>query len=544
MGRRKSYIHLELNRIVKDSWRAFKNQYFMNVLIVFMVGVIVGGYSFTTNNAVIGTGSSVENAEMQAVYDRATGKSNAEVLENLVNEIDFIHIDTRLAKTTAQKYSRGVVSVFVNEITSSGSVGFGVLNGFNTLIFKDSISRSVVIFCFAGLLLIFNVFVRNLMIVGRCRFFLEHRRYSDTKTDRILFVYKYGKTKNVAKVMFIRYVRQFLWNFTIIGGFVKRYEYAMIPYILAENPDIEWKEAFELSKKLAFGEKRRIFGLDVLCFGGYIVSSFTYNFLNVFVVNPIKECAYAEIYMTLRELKTSEEIKEKYLNDSALNIPELVVNAYPEEAYKINSLTKRNWIKIDYNRDYSFTTIILFFFSFAFVGWAWEVFYTLLNQGILANRGTLFGPWLPIYGFGGLIIIVFLKPFRKNPLIMFGVTVIACGILEYFTSWILEFLFDTKWWDYTGFFLNINGRVCLEGLFVFGLAGVGFTYIFAPMLDNLYSRLASKARKPLCIALVSLFAVDVAWSAFHPNRGAGVTINDSAEVAAEIAAIMETEEVK
>ena len=102
MGKRTSYIHLELKHIVKDSWKAFKNKYFMNVLIVFMVGVIVGGYSLSTQNAVIGTNTSVENAEMQAVYDRATGKSNAEVIENLVNEIDFLRIDTSLAKTTAQ----------------------------------------------------------------------------------------------------------------------------------------------------------------------------------------------------------------------------------------------------------------------------------------------------------------------------------------------------------------------------------------------------------------------------------------------------------
>lgn len=539
MEKRTSYIHLELKRIVKDSWTAFKKHYFMNVLIVFMVSIIVGGYSFSTKNAVIGTSSTVENAELQAVYDRATGKSNAEVIEDLINELEFLHIDTRLAKSTAQKYSRGVVSVFVNEITSSGSVGFGVLNGINSLLFKDKISRSIVIFCFAALLLVFNILVRNILVVGKCRYFMEHRRYLDTKPDKLLFVYKFGKTNNVAKVMFLRYIFQLLWNFTIIGGFVKRYEYAMIPYILAENPDIEWKEAFKLSKKLAFGEKRRIFALDLICFVGYILSSFTYNFLNVFVVNPVKECAYAEIYMTLRELKTDHEIKSKLLFDETLTIPELVKNAYPEDAYKISTRIKRTWIKIDYERDYSFTTIILFFFSFAFVGWVWEVFYTLLNEGVLANRGTLTGPWLPIYGFGGLIIIVLLKPFRKNPLVMFGVTVVACGILEYLTSWVLELLFDAKWWDYTGYFLNINGRICLEGLFVFGLAGVGFTYIFAPMLDNLYSRLTMKSRKPICIVLVALFLVDAGWSAFHPNKGAGVTIGDS-EVAAEIEAIKET----
>ncbi len=102
----------------------------------------------------------------------------------------------------------------------------------------------------------------------------------------------------------------------------------------------------------------------------------------------------------------------------------------------------------------------------------------------------------------------------------------ACGALEYFTSWILEVLFDAKWWDYTGYFLNINGRICLEGLFVFGLAGVAFTYVFAPMLDNLYAHLKDSYRKPLCTILLILIAADAGWSAFHPNTGAGITYTD------------------
>ena len=138
---------------------------------------------------------------------------------------------------------------------------------------------------------------------------------------------------------------------------------------------------------------------------------------------------------------------------------------------------KRQWIKIDYDRKYSFSTIVLFFFSFAFVGWVWEVFYTLLNEGVLANRGTMFGPWLPIYGVGGLLIIVGLRPLRKNPGLLFMGAFAACGALEYFAAWALETLFHTKWWDYTGYFLNVNGRICLEGLFVFGLAGVAPRFI-------------------------------------------------------------------
>ncbi len=169
---------------------------------------------------------------------------------------------------------------------------------------------------------------------------------------------------------------------------------------------------------------------------------------------------------------------------------------------------------------------MLFFFSFAFVGWVWEVFYTLLNEGVLANRGTMFGPWLPIYGVGGLVIIIGLRPLRHRPGLLFLGAFVACGALEYFAAWALEMLFHTKWWDYNGYFLNVHGRICLEGLFVFGLAGVAFTYLFAPMLDNLYKKIPKDKVKPVCIVLLVLFAIDLGFSAFHPNAGAGVTYGD------------------
>lgn len=538
MSKRKSVINLKLTEIARSSWKAFTSKFFLNVLIVFLAGIIVGGYSLTTKNGTIGSTADVVSVGTQAVYDRATGKSNADVLENFINGLQIVSVDTRLASTTTQKYTRGVVSVFVNQITSSGSVGFGILNGINTLVFQGSVSHSIVIFCLALILLLINVFVRYVLLVGECRYFLEHRRYSDTKIDKLLFIYKHGKTNNVAKVMFIRYIKQLLWNFTIIGGLIKRYEYSMIPYILAEDPTIEWKDAFKISKELTRGEKKRIFAMDLVYFVGYIVSSFTYNLLSVFLFNPLKSCAYAEIYITLREAK-SVSVNIKAINrDDYLYTSSVVDDVYPEDKYTLKPLAKRNWINIDYDRNYSISTMILFFFTFSFVGWCWEVFYKLLNEGIIVNRGMLTGPWLPIYGFGGVIIILLLKPLRHKPFTLFLGAFVACGILEYGTSWAMEMIFDTKWWDYSGYFLSINGRVCLEGLFVFGLAGVGFTYIFAPLLDNLYSHIKPDKRKVIISALLTVFAIDFGWSMFHPNTGVGITYTE--EEIAQATAVTET----
>ena len=81
-----------------------------------------------------------------------------------------------------------------------------------------------------------------------------------------------------------------------------------------------------------------------------------------------------------------------------------------------------------------------------------------------------------------------------------------------------------SWWDYHGFFLNINGRVCLEGLLLFATGGIIVTYLVAPILANLLDKIGQKVKVILCIVLVSLIAFDFYYSGKHPNTGEGVTI--------------------
>ena len=57
--------------------------------------------------------------------------------------------------------------------------------------------------------------------------------------------------------------------------------------------------------------------------------------------------------------------------------------------------------------------------------------------------------------------------------------VVLCGVVEYFTSYYLEVTQGKKWWDYSGYFLNLNGRICAEGLLVFGVGGMAIVYALA-----------------------------------------------------------------
>lgn len=174
-------------------------------------------------------------------------------------------------------------------------------------------------------------------------------------------------------------------------------------------------------------------------------------------------------------------------------------------------------------RSYTIVHLAAMFFIFCFVGWVWEVTLAFITEGGFVNRGTLHGPWLPIYGTGGLIILIALRRLREKPVLLFVGTVVLCGALEYFSSWWLERTHGQRWWDYSGYFLNLNGRICAEGLLVFGLGGLAITYLLAPVLDDLLSRVNTRALTAIVVVLAVLYCGDYAYSAFHPNAGSGIT---------------------
>jgi uncharacterized membrane protein len=146
-------------------------------------------------------------------------------------------------------------------------------------------------------------------------------------------------------------------------------------------------------------------------------------------------------------------------------------------------------------------------------------------KGKLINRGVLHGPILPIYGVGGILILTILNVFRKKPLVHFIMTMVLCGTVEYFSGWALEKIFDAKWWDYSGYFLNLNGRICAEGLLVFGIAGLAFIYVLSPLIDNALRHIKRQIQLPVALVLIALLVVDCIFSRFVPNSGYGITGN-------------------
>ncbi len=199
--------------------------------------------------------------------------------------------------------------------------------------------------------------------------------------------------------------------------------------------------------------------------------------------------------------------------------------AYPVRLYPVPEEERRKLVQsLNYMRYYSLWSLIVIFLSMSMFGWLWEVGMHLVSYGEFVNRGALHGPWLPIYGTGAVLILTVLNRFRKNPALEFGAAIVLCGFLEYMTSLVMEIVTGgTKWWDYSGYFLNLNGRICAEGLLVFGIGGLAIVYIIAPVIDDLTGRLNERKVMTVCTVLLVLFLADAVYSQIHPNTGEGVT---------------------
>lgn len=166
--------------------------------------------------------------------------------------------------------------------------------------------------------------------------------------------------------------------------------------------------------------------------------------------------------------------------------------------------------------------ILLFYFS-CICGWIWEV---LMHwwiddvtvspiEIILHYRGVLQGPWVPLYGCGVLLLAAIWFVFRKNKLHIILVSILSCGILEYATGCVLETLFHKTYWDYTGFFFNIQGKICFISVFGFGIAGAAFTIFLMPRYLKLFEKLEkhfNRLLQKISLFLTLLFTVDCLYS--------------------------------
>lgn len=524
-----------------------------------------------------------------------------EFLERTAQALDKIekeakHRKKQLEQKQQEKESRilgrrrGVFASVVNSV-ASGELLVAAASAVDSLVGSKNLALAILIVCAMLLYFAFWMFGTNMYVVISRRIFLEGRCYQRIPMQRLLFLLRIKRWGRVSRTMLAASVYRLLWDLTVIGGVIKRYSYYMVPFIVAENPDISAREAISLSRKMMYGHKWECFLFELSFIGWDILSILTLRISGVFFSYPYQVASFGEYYAKLRalaienKLSGSERLDDRYLFETAsgeilhiaygdvvdmmeeetqlpkrkgisgkiadifgiifartkeeeayeqwqdeyvrilLMKSEVEGRSYPVRLSMMPVEEKRMWVdKARYLRPYYVWNLVLMFFVFSFIGWAWEVSLHLIVSGNFVNRGVLHGPWLPIYGTGGILILVVLNRLRKHPLAEFAATVVLCGVVEYWTSYFLEKMNGgQRWWDYSGYFLNLDGRICAEGLLVFGIGGVAIVYVLAPILDNAIRRIPVKLLVAVCMSLLLAFCADEIYSAEHPNTGKGIT---------------------
>lgn len=589
-------------RLKAHAKKSLKNHYFYFLTLLLFSGII--GSTNSVSVTALGMMNPADTAIPNVVE---VGRSKiVSGFDNVYSELVFGKIKTaeKIAQDQLDEQtqngkniggvefgrSRGVFAMIINQI-SSGSILIVIQQAIISLFGSTDIANTIFIILSLFILVLVWIFFVNVYKVIYKRVFLEGRMYERVPINRLMFLFRVRKWIRASWTMFIATLCETLWVFTIVGGVIKHYSYCLVPYIIAENPGLNSKEAITLSRKMMDGHKFECFVLDLSFIGWDILGIITLGLAELFFVNPYKEATRAEYYVYVhnrsreRSVEGMEFLKDQYLYHKAdvdtvkdaykdildiINCPKIEVcqkkgiakffadtfgiilyededeiqyresillehkkkmyedvialRVYPRRLDPTSETEKSSRLEFtEYYRHYAITTLILIFFICCIGGWLWEVLLGFINEGHFCNRGFFHGPWLPIYGAGCLLILTILYRLREKPVNLFLATIVLCGFLEYMTALVLDMTLHLKWWDYSGYFLNLHGRICAEGLLVFGIGGAAVVYFLAPLLDNMIQRIPRKISIILSIVLLVCFGMDVVYSAKSPNTGEGIT---------------------
>lgn len=151
-------------------------------------------------------------------------------------------------------------------------------------------------------------------------------------------------------------------------------------------------------------------------------------------------------------------------------------------------------------------TYLWYIFIYSILGWLVEVIYHYLNHKGFVNRGFLNGPYCPIYGIGALFEIILLTKFKYNPILLYLIAVLVTTVLEYITGFILEKIFNLKWWDYSDEKFNLGGYVCLKFSLIWGIASILLMYVIHPKISQIVVLL--KYNNILLIVILIMLLID------------------------------------
>ncbi len=145
-------------------------------------------------------------------------------------------------------------------------------------------------------------------------------------------------------------------------------------------------------------------------------------------------------------------------------------------------------------------------------GFVYEELFYRIDLDMWTKRGTTYGPWIPIYAYGAILIILVCHKLKKQPILVFLASTIVCGVLEFLTGLVLDKIFSLRLWDYNTEiwnFGNIGGYICLRSVLFFGLSGLFLQYAILPIIKKIMSYIKTKTILYLTTIPFFVFVVDI-----------------------------------
>ena len=273
---------------------AFKRNYWKTVLVSFLIMMVIGGgagvssfsngfnsaaHVSTTPDTDITVNGYPDNT--QIIVNGESVELSAEIANDLIEDLEDAGLDIDVSGDGVENF---------NEAVGGAAIG--------AMVVAAAFAALVAFVVVMAVVLAFNAFVINPFLVGGFRFFTKNLD-EEASVSNIGYGYD-NNYKNIATTMFFRDLYTLLWSLLfIIPGIIKAYEYRMIPYLLAEDPNMTKEQAFAISKEMMTGNKWKAFVLDLSFLGWHILSIFTLGILEVFWVQPYENSTDAALYRRL-----------------------------------------------------------------------------------------------------------------------------------------------------------------------------------------------------------------------------------------------------
>ena len=152
---------------------------------------------------------------------------------------------------------------------------------------------------------------------------------------------------------------------------------------------------------------------------------------------------------------------------------------------------------------------ILYLGLYSVIGWICASFYCSIPEKKFINKGFLRGPYCPVYGMGAVLIVTVTKPFQSYPILILLLSVFIVAVLEYITGWLMEFIFQIRWWDYSKKRFHLHGRICLQNSLLFGFLGMVSVYILHPLAIRIIEQIPKNNYRAIKSVIIAFVFIDL-----------------------------------